>query len=102
MIKLKSKFYYGISDTPFKKRYQNHKKSFRRKEYGTETDLAKLLNVSKGKSVINNCHLCLSEKLFIIKNLDNVNMLNKKSESVLKCDHINKRLLIKVKDDSYD
>ena len=61
-----------------------------------------LLNVSKGKSVINNCHLCLSEKLFIIKSLDNVNMLNKKSESILKCDHINKRLLIKVKDDSYD
>ena len=34
------KFYYGISDTPFKERYENHKKSFRHKEYSTETDLA--------------------------------------------------------------
>ena len=115
MIKLKSKiFYYGISDTPFKERYENHKKSFRNKEYSTETDLAKYcwelknkdavptVNFSiakrvKGKSLINSCSLCLSEKLFIIRNLDNVNMLNKKSEF-----HINKRLLIKVRDDSND
>ena len=55
----------------------------------------------KGKS-LNNCSLCLSEKRFIIRNLDNVNMLNKKSEFISKCRHINKRLLIKVKDDSND
>ena len=113
------KFYYGISDTPFKEWYENHKKSFRHKEYSTETDLAKYcwelkdkgavptVNFSiakrvKGKSLINNCSLCLSEKLFIIRNLDNVNMLNKKSEFISKCRHINKRLLIKVKDDSND
>ena len=113
------KFYYGISDTPFKERYENHKKSFRHKEYSTETDLAKYcwelkdkgavptVNFSiakrvKGKSLINNCSSCLSEKLFIIRNLDNVNMLNKKSEFISKCRHINKRLLIKVKDDGND
>ena len=56
----------------------------------------------KGKSLINNCSLCLSKKLFIIRNLDDVNMLNKKSEFISKCRHINKRLLIKVKDDSND
>ena len=56
----------------------------------------------KGKSLINNCSLCLSEKLFIIRSLDDVNMLNKKSEFISKCCHINKRLLIKVKDDSND
>ena len=56
----------------------------------------------KGKSLINSCSLCLSEKLFIIKNLDNVNMLNKKTEFISKSRHINKRLLIKVKDDSND
>ena len=44
----------------------------------------------KGKSLINNCSLCLSEKLFVIRNLDNVNMLNKKSEFISKCCHINK------------
>ena len=85
MIKLKSKFYYGISDTPFKKWYQNHKKSFRHKEYGTETDLAKycwklkdkgaMLTVNfsiatrvKGTSLIHNCSSWFSEKLFIIRN----------------------------------
>ena len=114
-----SKFYYGISDTPFKERYENHKKSFRHKEYSTETDLAKycwelkdkgavptvkfsIAKCVKGKSLINNCSLCLSEKLFIIRSLDDVNMLNKKSEFISKCRHINKRLLIKVKDDSND
>ena len=100
-------------------RYENHKKSFRHKKYSAETHLAKYcwelkdkcnaltVNFSiaksvKGKSLINNCGLCLSEKLFTIRNLDNANMLNKKSEIISKCCHINKRLLIKVKDDSND
>ena len=38
----------------------------------------------------------------MIRNLDNINMLNKKSEFISKFRHINKRLLIKVKDDSND
>ena len=113
------KFYYGISDTPFKERYQNHKESFRHKKYSTETDLVKYcwelkdkgalpaVNVSiakrvKGKSLIKNCALSLSEKLFIIRNFNNINMLNKKSEFISKCRHINKRFLMKVKDDSND
>ena len=119
LIKLKSKFYYGISDTTFKEWYENHKKSFRHKEYSTEADLAKscwefkdkdavptvqfsIAKRVKGKSLINNCSLCLSEKLFIIRNIDIVNMLNKKSKFISKCHHINKRLLIKMKDDSND
>ena len=113
------KFYHGISDTLFKEQYENQKKFFRHKEYSTKTDLAKYcselkdkgavptVNFSiakpvKSKSLINNCSLCLSEKLFIIRNLDNVNMLNKKSKFISKCRHINKRLLIKMKDDSND
>ena len=56
----------------------------------------------KGKSLISNCSLCLSEKLFIITNLNNKNMLNEKSEFISECRYINKRLLIKVKDDSND
>ena len=36
------------------------------------------------------------------KNLDDVNLLNKRSEFISKCRHINKRLLNRVKDDSYD
>ena len=76
------------------------KKSFRHREYNTETDLANYcwelkdkgavptVNFSiakrvKGKSLINNYSLRLSKKLFIIRNLDDVNMLNKKSEFVI-------------------
>ena len=46
------KYYYGISDTPFGKR----------------------------NTFINNCNLRLSKKAFIIRNLDDVNMLNKRLE----------------------
>ena len=56
----------------------------------------------KGNAFINNCNLCLSEEAFIIRNLDDVNMLNKRWEFISKCRHINKRLLNRVKDDSND
>ena len=56
----------------------------------------------KGNTFINNCNVCLSEKTFIIKNLDDVNMLDKTSEFISKCRHINKWLLNIVKDDSND
>ena len=104
------KYYYGISDTPFKERYENHKTSFRR-----ISDLSKYywklvgsspvptIKFSIAESVnpfIDNCNLCLSEKAFIIRNLDDASMLNKRSEFISKCPGINKRLLNKVKDDS--
>ena len=56
----------------------------------------------KGNTFINNCNLYLSEKAFIIRNLDDVNMLNKRSEFISKCLHINIRLLNRIKDDSND
>ena len=56
----------------------------------------------KGNTFINNCNLCLSEKAFIIRNLDAVNILNKRSQFISKCRHINKRLSIRTKDDSND
>ena len=34
----------------------------------------------KGNTFINNCNLGLSEKAFIIRDLDDVNMLNKRSQ----------------------
>ena len=86
------KYYYGISDTPFKDRYENHKTSFRHRSPLTNSDLSKYfwklvdngavptINFSIGKCVkgntfINNYNLCLSENAFIIRNLDDVNML---------------------------
>ena len=56
----------------------------------------------KGDTFINNCNLWLTEKAFIMINLDDANMLNKRSELILKCRHINKRLLNIVKNDSND
>ena len=113
------KYYYGISDTPFKECYENHKTYVRHRSHLTTSDLSKyycklvdngavptvkcsIAKRVKGYTFINNCNLCLSEKAFIIRNLDNVNMLNKRSEFISKCRHINKRLLIKEKDDFND
>ena len=115
------KYYYGISNTLFKERYENHKTSFRHISHLTASDryywkyYRKLVDKNavptikfsiakrvKGNTFINNCNLCLSEKAFIIRNLDDVNMLNKRSEFISKCRHINKRLLNRVKDDSND
>ena len=56
----------------------------------------------KGNAFINNCNLCLSEKAFIIRNLDDVNTLSKRSEFISKYRYINKRLLNRVKDGSND
>ena len=112
------KYYYGILDTPFKERYENHKTSFRHRSHLTASDLSKyywrlvdksavptikfsIAKCVKGNAFINNCNLCLSEKAFII-NLDDENMLNKRSEFISKCRHINNRLLNRVKDDSND
>ena len=89
------KYYYGISDTPFKERYENHKTSFRHISHLTTSDLPKyyrklvdngavptikfsVAKRVKGNTFINNCNLCLTEEAFIIRNLDDVNMLNKR------------------------
>ena len=111
------KYYYGISDTPLKDRYENHKTSFRHRSHLNASDLSKcywelcgavptikfsIARRVKGNTFITNCNLRLSEKAFIIKNLDDVNMLNKRSEFISKCRDINKRLLNRLNDDSND
>ena len=95
-------YYYGISDTQFKERYENHKTSFRYRSHLTASDLSmyywKLVDNGavpaikfsiakgvKGNTFINNCNFCPSEKAFIIRNLDDLNMLNKRSEFISKC-----------------
>ena len=108
------KYYYGISDTPFKDRYENHKTSFRHRSHLTASDLSKhywklvdngavpTIKFSVVKHVSNVTPLLITatyEKAFIIRNLDDKNMLNKRSEFISTCRHINKRLLKRVKDD---
>ena len=102
------KYYYGISDTPFKERYENYKTSFRHRSRLTASDLSKYYWKSVDNGTVPtikffiDCNLCLSEKAFIIRNLDDVNMLNKRSEVISKCPYINKQLLNRLKDDSDD
>ena len=113
------KYYYGFSDNLFKDCYKNHKTTFRHRSHLTASDLFKyywklvdneavptikfsIAKRVKSNTFINNCNLCLSEKAIIIRNLDEVNVLNNRSEFILKCRHISKRLLNRVKDDSND
>ena len=113
------KYYYGISHTPCKEPYENHKTSFRHRSHLTASDLSKyyrklvdngavptikfsIAKHVKGNTFINNCNLFQSEEAFIIRSLDDVNMLNKRSEFISKCRHLNKRLSNRVKDDSND
>ena len=94
------KYCYGVSDTPLKERYENDKTTFRHKSHLTALHLFEyywklvdngvVLTIKfsvarriKGKLFINNCNLCLSEKAFIIRNLDDMNTLkNKRSEVI--------------------
>ena len=106
--------YIGLADTPFKERYRNHTKDFNHKKYVNNTELAKYVCSLKDSNIIpiikweilskvygntkqNMCKLCLTEKLWIIINsIDDENLLNKKSEFMNKCRHINKFILKNV------
>ena len=83
-------YYYGISDTPFKDRYENHKTSFRHRSHLTASGLSKyywklidngavptnkfsIATRVKRNTFIDNCNLCLIEKDLIIRNLDDIN-----------------------------
>ena len=56
----------------------------------------------KGKLTCDTCNLCIIEKMLIISNLDNDNMLNKKNEFVSKCRHLNKNMIASIRSDSMD
>ena len=109
-----TKHYIGLTEPTFKKRLYNHRKSFKNREYEHETTLStyiwqlkdknigysikwKLLKQSRAYSPITQkCHLCLDEKLLILKNYTNPAFLNKSSELFGKCRHRLKHLLKKA------
>ena len=81
------KRYLGASETPFKERFNNHKRDFKHKKYEKCTELSKYIwslqsqgiipnikwrIVKKVNSVVsrNYCKLCLTEKFYIIESLD--------------------------------
>ena len=102
------KVYSGTTEGDFKQQYYNHKKSFRNRKYANKTSLSKhsispklmwcivksvpgYLNISK------RCMLCLHEKYEILNYPDQEELLNKRSELVSKCRHVNKFLLSNYK-----
>ena len=100
----KTAVYVGSTEPSFKFRYGNHKKSFRKEKYKSETTLSKYLwdNGLQRKPKITwkilkkcstygigqkSCDLCLSEKLYIIKNFQKPNLINKRTDIGNKCIH---------------
>ena len=108
----KDKIYIGLAETTFKKRFANHKKSFRYEKYKSESELSKEVwdlkndnftpavkwEIFKRCAPFNRntvkCNLCTSEKLAIISYPQD-NILNKRSELISKCRHVNKHMLIR-------
>ena len=105
------KVYIGLTEGQFKKRYANHKTSFSNKKYSKTTLSAYIWDIKEKENLTpkltwsilkkvpsyNNiskkCPLCLQEKLEIILYKKPEELLNKKSELISKCRHMNKFVL---------
>ena len=110
------KFYIGLAEPKFKKRFANHKTSFCNERYEKETELSKEIWRLKRKDFVPNvtwktirqcapfnraalkCNLCLNEKLEIATFPDNDRLLNSRNELISKCRHVNKFTLKKLHD----
>ena len=113
---LPDKCYLGTAEGDFKKRFYNHKKSFKNKSYMNETTLSKyvwdlklkhkvtpklkwsiLKTVPSYSNITKRCKLCLQEKFEILTYPKQDELLNKRSELISKCRHMNKFLLSNYK-----
>ena len=101
------KIYKGITHNEFKTREGNHELTFRDRAYEDKTELSKEIWNIKDKEgtydikwriislnppynpATKRCRLCISEKVEILES-DSPNLLNKRSEIVSKCPHMNK------------
>ena len=109
------KVYLGVSEGEFKKnQYHNHQQSFRNKDHKNSTTLSTYLRSIKSTSEVQNvnlsweimrqaasysnvskqCLLYLHEKLAIALYPNPEELLNKRSEMISKCRHLNKFLLM--------
>ena len=110
-------FYFGLAETTFKERYNKHKRDVKDIKYKYNTELTKYIwklknNYIKfniqwkvvdkvyGKANSTMCKLCLTDKLWIIHHINDNNILNKKSELINKCKHLNKFLLYTCKEET--
>ena len=106
--------YLGVSETPFKERYDNHVRDRKHERYSNGTELSKYVWELKRNNKVpiitwkiagkvcgnlkhNFCRLCLIEKLLIIKFSNQDILLNKRSEFISKCRHENKLLIVNMK-----
>ena len=101
------KSYIGLTEGPFKLRFNQHTSSFKHEKHSNCTELSKHVWKLKNKgkqynikwsiitkaSPYNNkskrCNLCIAEKFHIL-NFKGNNLLNKRDELVSKCRHENK------------
>ena len=105
-----TKYYIGMSEPPFKARYNNHNRDFNNERYRFYTELSKYVWMLKdsgknpkveykclkkvfGRARLNFCTLCLTEKLFIMDFEPDELLVNKREELISKCRHQNKFLL---------
>ena len=105
--------YIGLTENTFKERWNQHKNSFKHENKANSTELSKYVWELKKKGTTpiisweiidharpyNNgskvCHLCSTEKFHIITSKRN--LLNKRTELVSTCRHVNKFLLKNIK-----
>ena len=108
--KIKNANYIGMTEGPFKTRYNNHTHSFREETKRNSTTLSqyiwdeglgsnpniewKILKTCKTYQPGNRaCDLCVSEKQFIIQNINNSQNINKRNDTGNKCVHTRAHLL---------
>ena len=108
--KIGSASYIGMTEGPFKVRYNNHTYSFREETKRTATTLSQyvwdeglgpnpniewnILKTCKTYQPGNRaCDLCTSEKILIIQNSRNNNNINKRNDTGNKCTHTRAHLL---------
>ena len=112
----KEKTNIGLTEPPFKFRYNNHLQSFRHEMYQNSTELSKFIwrlnrnntpytikwSIASHAQPYTNeskrCDLCLTEKLLIM-NADKQSLLNKRPELISKCRHQNKFYLCNFKNE---
>ena len=94
------------------KRFYNHRMSFNNEDHSTDTTLSKYVWEVKRKlkimsslkwyiiksvpaysNISKKCHLCLQEKFEILNDPNPNKLLNKRSEFISKCPHVNQFLL---------
>ena len=109
------KSYIGLTEREFKQRFSSHKSSINNVKYKNSTTLSTYVWSLKEKDITptlkwsilkrvksysntsKTCRLCLQEKLEILRFENKEELLNKRSEIISKCRHMNKFMLANYK-----